>query len=92
MSTKTKFAAFALAALTLTAGVAASSQEAKAGHYGTALGVGFATGALIGAAAANSYAQPTYVVYGGRRCHWVRQYDSYGYYIGRTRVCSHPGY
>ena len=26
--------------------------------------------------------------YGGyARCRWVRQYDAYGFYIGRERVC-----
>ena len=44
-------------------------------------------GAMIGAAAASS-GGPVYVSdYGYRRCRLVRQYDDYGYYIGRTRVC-----
>lgn len=87
---KTKIAAFALAALTLTAGIATTSNQAQAGGggFGVGVGVGLATGALIGAAAANSYGGPVYGVgYGYARCRWVRQYDDFGYYIGRTRVC-----
>lgn len=87
MSIKTKFAAVALAALTLTAGLAAAPQQAEARNG--AIGLGIAAGVLAGAAIAGSaaYAQPHYVYY-GPRCHWVRQYDSYGYYVGRVRVCN----
>lgn len=88
-SLKTKIAAVALAAVTLTAGVAGTSQQAQAGHKGAAIGLGIATGVLIGAAAANSYYGPTYVGYGHRHCRWVRQYDEFGYYVGRTRVCGY---
>lgn len=85
---KTKIAALALAALTVTAGVTATTSQAEARRgLGVAMGIGFATGAMIGAAAASS-GGPVYVSdYGYRRCRLVRQYDDYGYYIGRTRVC-----
>lgn len=85
----TRIAAFALAALTLTAGVAATSSNAQAGNgFGVGLGVGLATGALIGAAA-GTYGGPVYAGYGYgyRPCRWVRQYDEFGYVIGRARVC-----
>ena len=88
MSIKTKIAAFAVAALTLTGGVAASTQQAHAGkfyhhHHGVGIGVGLAAGALFAAAASNAYAND----YGYRRCGWVRQFDAYGNYIGRVRSC-----
>ena len=89
MSIKTKIAAFAVAALTLTGGIAASTQQAHAGkfhhhHHGVGIGVGLAAGALFAAAASNAYAKD---YYGYRRCGWVRQFDAYGNYIGRVRSC-----
>ena len=42
---------------------------------------------MIGAAMA-SQAQAAPVYYDGyRRCRFVRQYDAYGYYVGKERVC-----
>ena len=41
---------------------------------------------IVGAAIANSYAQPAYVG-GFRRCHLERQFDGYGNYLGAVRVC-----
>jgi hypothetical protein len=88
MSTKTKIAALALAALTLGAAVTATTGEAQAhSRWGVGLGIGVAAG-LIGAASYNSYAGPAYY-YGYRRCHYVPQYDAYGYYIGTTKVCGY---
>ena len=88
MSTKTKIAACLLAALTLGTSVLATSGEAQAKGWGWGgVGLGIAAGAMIGAAAASSaYSGPAYV-YDGPRCRFVRQYDSYGYYIGTTKVC-----
>jgi len=88
MSIKTKIAALAVAALTLTGGIAATTQEAHAGkfhhHHGVGIGVDLAAGALFAAAASNAYAND---YYGYRRCGWVRQFDAYGNYIGRVRSC-----
>ena len=88
MSIKTKIAALAVAALTLTGCIAATTQEAHAGkfhhHHGVGIGVGLAAGALFAAAASNAYAND---YYGYRRCGWVRQFDAYGNYIGRVRSC-----
>ena len=87
MSIKTKIAALAVAALTLTGGIAATTQEAQAGkfHHHHGIGIGLAAGALFAAAAAsNAYG---YDGYGYRRCDWVRQFDAYGNYIGRVRSC-----
>ena len=88
MSIKTKIAALAVAALTLTGGIAATTQEAHAGkfhhHHGVGIGVGLAAGALFAAAASNAYAND---YYGYRRCGWVRQFDAYCNYIGRVRSC-----
>jgi hypothetical protein len=88
-SLKTRIAAAALAALTLGAATIGSTSQAEARWGWGGVGVGIAAGALIGAAAASSaYSQPAYV-YGGPRCHWIRQYDAFGYYVGRARVCNY---
>lgn len=88
MSIKTRIAALAVAAVALTGGIAATTQEAHAGkfhhHHGVGIGVGLAAGALFAAAASNAYAGD---YYGYRRCGWVRQFDAYGNYIGRVRSC-----
>ncbi len=89
MSIKTRIAALAIAAVALTGGITATTQQAQAGgfhhHHGRGLGigVGLAAGALFAAAASNAYADD----YGYRRCAWVRQFDAYGNYIGRVRSC-----
>lgn len=90
MSIKTRIAALAVAAVALTGGIAASTQQAHAGkfhhHHGVGIGVGLAAGALFAAAASNAYAGD---YYGYRRCGWVRQFDAYGNYIGRVRSCAY---
>jgi hypothetical protein len=89
MSIKTKIAAFAVAAVALTGGITATTQQAQAGGFhhhghGLGIGVGLAAGALFAAAAANNaYAYDA----GYRRCGWVPQYNAYGDYIGRVRSC-----
>jgi alpha-D-ribose 1-methylphosphonate 5-phosphate C-P lyase len=83
MSTKSRIGAALLAAVTLGTAAIATSGEAQARHWGWGgVGLGIAAGALIGAAAANAYAEPAYY-----RCRFVRQYDAYGYYIGTAKVC-----
>lgn len=74
MTKSRKTIAAALAALTLATTFTAVGGEAQARpRFGTALGIGLAAGALIGAAAvSNSYA------YGYRECHWVERVDSWG--------------
>ena len=83
MNTKIKFAA-ALTALTVATTIAMPSSEAQARRWG--LGLGLVTGAVVGAAIANSYAQPVYVG-GFRRCFWQRQFDGLGNYMGTVKVC-----
>lgn len=84
---KTKFIAAALTALTLTAGMTALTGEAQARHRHGALGVGIAAG-LVGAAIIANSATPTYVVEPRhRRCRWERQFNAYGEYMGRVKVC-----
>ena len=80
MSIKTKIAAGALAALTLTTAIAATSGEAQARPRWGWIGAGFAAGALIGAAAASSaYAGPGYVVGPAyRECRYVERFDRWG--------------
>ncbi len=89
--TKTKIAAVALATLTLGTAVLAGSGEAQAKHWGHGWGwggAGFAAGALIGAGiASRPYYEPTVVYVDGPRCRWVRQFDNWGNYVGRAKVC-----
>lgn len=91
MSIKTKIAAVALVTLTVAGGLAASSTQAEAKWKG--VGVGIAAGAIIGAGLAGAaYASgPAYYGYGGGyyNCRWVRQYNQFGYYIGKTKVCGY---
>lgn len=89
MSIKTKIAAVAVAGFALSGGLAATTQQAQAGHYhhhGIGIGFGIATAALVGAAIANGAYSDGYAY---RRCGWVRQYDAYGHYIGRVRTCNY---
>lgn len=74
----------ALAGITITSSLIATTGQADA-HYrrwGPALGLGIAAGVVTGAVIANS--GPVYVE---RRCGWLRQYDRFGYYMGRAWVC-----
>lgn len=85
MTIRSKIAAVAIAAVTLTGAFAATSQEAHASKFGVGLAVGIGAGALI---ASGAYAGGHYGYYEpAYRCHWVKRYDAYGYYIGKARVC-----
>jgi drug/metabolite transporter (DMT)-like permease len=97
MSIKTTIATVAAAALVLGTVMVSGTNEAQARPgWGLGLGIGLAAGALIGAAAASSYA-PAYVVPGyapayvapAYRCSWVPQYNYWGAYVGSTRVCGY---
>lgn len=81
MNTKVKFAT-ALTALTIATTFAMPSSEAQARRWGWPLGIGLATGVVVGTALA---AQPVYV--GTRRCHIERRFDGLGNYIGSAKVC-----
>jgi hypothetical protein len=90
MTIATKIAAASIAALTMGA-VLSTGSEAQARGLGLGLGIGLAAGAVVGAAAASSYGPyyggPAYVVAPGYRpCHWIRQFDAYGNYVGRACV------
>ena len=82
--TKSKTIAAALAALTLATTFTAFGGQAQAHpRFGAGLGIGFAAGALIGAAAAtNSYS------YGYRDCHWVQRVDYWGN-VRTYKVCDY---
>jgi hypothetical protein len=82
MSIATKIAAVSMAALTMGA-VMTSGTEAQARGWGLGFGVGLATAAVVGAAVAAS--RPAYVA-PGYPCHWVRNFDAYGNYLGKTCV------
>ena len=83
MSIKTKLAALAVAALTVTGGIASTTTQAQAkpNWVGPALFGAAVIGTAV-AASTNNYG------YGYRRCGWVRQYDAYGYYMGSVRTCN----
>jgi hypothetical protein len=90
MSITKKIAAVSLVALTMGA-VFLTADQAQARGWGLGLGIGLGVGALVGAAAASSYGPyyggPAYVVTPGyRTCHWVRQFDAYGNYVGKSCV------
>lgn len=85
MSIKTKIAAVALAALTVTTGVASTTSSAQAKPLGWAIGAGIATAAIVGTAVAASN-QPYY--YGGyHHCGWSPRYNAFGQYVGSVRTC-----
>lgn len=85
MSLKTRIAAVALVALAATGMIASSTQHADA--KGLGLGLGVAAGVIGAAAVGSAIAADGYYVDDYRRCGWVRQYDSFGNYVGRVRVC-----
>ena len=95
MNKFTKIAAGTLAALTLTAGVLATSGEAQAfpkKGWGPGIGFGIAAG-VIGAAAYGAYAAPGYYVAPGyTSCRYVERYDVYGNFRGTRKVCDIVGY
>jgi hypothetical protein len=88
MSIKTRIAAFALATLAVTGGLASTTTEAQAGGSGLGWGIG---AGLVGAAVVGSaIAANNGPYYGGyRRCGWVRQFDAYGNYLGLVRACNY---
>jgi predicted membrane channel-forming protein YqfA (hemolysin III family) len=80
MSNKTTHtAAAALAALTLMAGLSASTGPAEAKPKWGAFAVGLGVGALI-SAATHAYAFP-------HRCRLVDRLDHFGNYIDTVRIC-----
>jgi hypothetical protein len=86
MFTKSKFTSAALATLALVGCLLATSDNAQAHpRFGVGLGIGIATGAVIGAAVASgAYASP---VYGYRECRFVERYDRWGN-IRLVKVCN----
>jgi hypothetical protein len=87
MSITTKIVAVSMAALTMGA-VMSSGSEAQARGWGLGLGIGLATAAVVGAAVAANrapYYGPAYVA-SGYPCHWVRNFDAYGNYLGKACV------
>ena len=77
---KTKIVA-AVAALALGTTLMAGQAQAHHFHGGWApFGAGIVAGAIIGATVADG---PYY------GCHWVRQYDQWGNYVGRAKVCNY---
>ena len=87
MSIKTRIAAAALAALAVTGTIASTTQSAEAKGLGWGIGAAVVGAAVVGSAIAAS--NDGYYYDGYRRCVWVRQYNSYGDYIGRVRSCNY---
>jgi hypothetical protein len=88
MSIKTRIAAVALTALAVTGTIASTTQSAEAKGWGWGVGAGLIGAAVVGSAIAASN-DGYYYDNGYRRCIWVRQYNSYGDYIGRVRSCNY---
>jgi hypothetical protein len=86
MSIKTKIAALAVATVVVAGGIAATTQQAEAHPKGLGLGLGIATGLVVGSAIAAS-SQPVYA-YPVRRCFWQPQYNVFGQYVGSYRTCN----
>ncbi len=82
MLTKSKIPGAALGTLPLVGRLVATSGDAQAHpRFGVGLGIGIATGAVIGAAVASgAYATPVY------SCRYVERYDRWGN-IRLIRVC-----
>lgn len=74
----------ALAAVTIASSMIATTGTADAHfrRWAPAIGLGFAAGVVAGTVIANR--GPAY-----ERCGWLRQYDRYGNYMGRTWVCNY---
>jgi hypothetical protein len=86
MTIKSTIAA-AVAIATLAGSLVVPSSAAQA-RGGWGFGAAVVGAAVVGAAvAANSAPYGGYYVDGYRRCGWERQYDAYGYYVGKVRVC-----
>jgi len=80
---KTRIAAALVAALTLGATMVAGSSQAQAHHWHGGWGwSGVGLGLALGSAAASTY------VYDAP-CRWVRQFDRFGNYVGRAKVCNY---
>jgi hypothetical protein len=80
---KTKIAAALVAAVTLGATVVAGSSQAQAHHFHGGWGWGgVGLGLALGAAAASTYVYDS-------DCRWVRQFDRFGNYVGRVKVCNY---
>ena len=86
MSIKSKIAAFALVALAVTGTVASTTTQAEARGFDWGIGAGLIGAAVVGSAIA---ANDGYYYDGYRRCGWVRQFDTYGNYLGRVRACNY---
>ena len=89
MSIKTRIAAAALTTLAITGTIVSTTQsaDAKGFGWGWGVGAGIVGAAVVGSAIAAS--NDGYYYDGYRRCVWVRQYNSYGDYIGRVRSCNY---
>ena len=86
MTIKSKIAA-ALAVVTLAGSLAIPTSSAQAAN-GWGIGAAVVGAAVVGAAVANSAAYGGgYYVDGYRHCHWERQFNAYGQYVGNVKVC-----
>jgi hypothetical protein len=86
MSIKSRMAALTLVALAVTGTVASTTTQAEAKGFGWGIGAGLIGAAVVGSAIA---ANDGYYYGGYRRCGWVRQFDTYGNYMGRVRTCNY---
>jgi hypothetical protein len=84
---KTRIVAASLALAMGTVLLAGATEAQARPGWGAGLGIGLAAGALLGVAAASSYA-PAYVV-PAYRCYWQPRYNAFGAYVGSARVCGY---
>ena len=90
MTKITKLAAGALAALTITAGVARGAEPGGSEVEGRLLGPGSRPrdcGAASSPARLTRPRGPGYYVGGPVGCRWVARYDGWGNYRGSVKVC-----
>ena len=86
VSIKSRIAALALAGIAFAGSMAFTTTEAHARGFGLGWGIG---ADLLGAAVVGSAiaANDGYYYDGYPRCGWVRQYDAYGNFMGRSDFC-----
>ena len=73
-------------AVTGTIATTTTQAQAKPIGWGWGVGAGLVGAAIVGSAIA---ANDGYYYDSYRRCGWVRQFDTFGNYVGRVRTCNY---
>jgi hypothetical protein len=85
MSFTTKIVAVSMTALVVGA-VITSGAEAQTRGWNVGAGAAFATAAAINATTAASRIPYLYPAYVPHHCRWIRNYDAFGNYLGKSCV------